>query len=335
MKKINTIKKAFSALAPKSSVLPILECVLVIGNRLIITDLNTSVIVKDIDIPLDFVLEGKDFIKACGYVDNAKFEKKEQRITISNEDESFTFYSENVGDFPKVEYPDAISVGKLPASDVAHIMRASTVISKDELRPAMMCVAIKDGYIMGTDAHSAIYEKSEFGCSKPILLGKKAVKLVGLFPKSDWVVLLSDQKVVLENDDIIIIQRVDDNRFPDLMAVIPKELSIGMTVNKTDFKSAVTRALLCAPKTLYSVTLEVNSRLTVSSEDVMTNNAYKRQLSCKHTGDTITVPLNGRMLLNLINGIKADELTFGMYNQDRCVVINGSSLLMPVKSNNY
>jgi DNA polymerase-3 subunit beta len=170
---------------------------------------------------------------------------------------------------------------------------------------------------------------------KCVICARKAVKLLALFSEGDWAVSLSDQKVVFENDDIVIIQRIEEYKFPDLMAVVPKEIPILATVNKKAFQTTIIKALICAPRINCDVLLDINSRLTLSSEDDMTNNAYTRQLSCQHTGPDIKVALNGRMLFNLIKNIKSEELVFGMKNADGAVTINGSTLVMPIKQCKY
>lgn len=330
MKNFDYIKKAFSVLKPKSTILPILECVCVLDNRLMITDLNTSIIFKDVDLAINFVQNGTDFIKACGFIANPKFEVNGQKLTISSDDETFTFSGEDTDNFPKIQYDGVVAVGKIGAKDCKLIQRALSVISRDELRPALCMVAVKDGYIMASDGHSAIFEKSEFANSKTILVGKKCAKLLDIFEDDGFSVSLSETRLVFENDIAIIVQRVDDNHFPDLMAIVPKECPISVSVAKKEFYATLKKALLCAPSMMYTVVFNVNGRLTISSEDHTYGMAYKRQISCEHTGDNIKVGFNAKMLLNLISTIKTKEINLNLTESSRACVINKNSLLMPV-----
>lgn len=330
MKNLIQIKKAASILKPKSTVLPIIECVLIMGNRLTITDLNTSIIFKDIGIDFDFVQDAKEFINVHTFINNPILKKDGEKLSVTGNDESLTYRCEDIGNFPKITFDDVVSIGTLGANDCSRIKRALTVISKDELRPAMCAVAIKDGYIMATDAHSAIFEKSDFAYSKQILIGKKCADLMSIWSKSGYAVSLSDSRLVLENEDVIIIQRIDDNNFPDLLAILPKESPIEMIAEKKDIEIAVKKALSCASSINNIIVFNVNGQLSLSSEDTMRDRSYKRQMSCTHTGENIEIGFNAKMLLKLIDTIKVPELILKMTSSNKLCIINDSSLLMPV-----
>jgi len=335
MKNLTQIKKAYSIIKPKSTVLPILECVLVMNDQLTITDLNTSVIFKNIGIGLNFVQDAKEFINVCGFVGNPVFKQDGPKLCVDTETESYSYRFEPIDNFPKIVFDGVNYIGKLNKEDCERIRRAVTVISKDELRPAMCAVCIKDGFIMATDAHSAIFERSDFTYSQQILIGKKSADLMALFPNGGYRISVSASRLVIENDDMIIIQRVDDNKFPDLLSIVPKEQPIEMKVDKNELKIAVKKALSCAGSAMHAVVFNVNSRLTLSSEDLMYDRAYKRQMSCNHTGADIEIGFNARMILKLIDSIKTPELSFKMTNASSCCVINENALQMPVMLNKY
>jgi DNA polymerase-3 subunit beta len=335
MKNFNLIKKAFAILSPKSTVLPILECVLVKDDTLTITDLNTTIVFKGVGINLDFVQYGKDFIKACGFIENPIFTKNGDKLNISGNEETFTYRIQDVGDFPKIEASDSVFAGNFSAKDGLLIQRALSVVGRDELRPALCTVAVKDGFIMATDGHCAIYEKSDFAYSKQILIGKKSARLMGIFTNSEFTLSLSETRIKIENQDVIIIQRIDDNRFPDLLGILPKEQPIEMTVDKKEFMAALKKAQSCSSTFTRAVILGVNGRLMVSSEDNIHDRAYKRQISCGHIGENIEIGLNVNMLMNIIGTVKAHELKFNISAVDKPVVINGNALQMPINLNNY
>jgi DNA polymerase-3 subunit beta len=197
----------------------------------------------------------------------------------------------------------------------------------------MMMVAITNGHIMGTDAHCAIFEKADFACSKQILIGKKCAKLMAL--GSNFSVSISETHLVLENSDMIIVQRMDDNRYPDLLAVVPKQPAIEMTVAKKDLEATVKRADVCANPYTRMIVFEVNGRLTISANNLDFDTSYKRQISCEHSGDDLKIGLNSRFLLNLIKTIKSPEITFSFTENTKAFLINKSALQMPVALNQF
>lgn len=336
MKNLTLIKKAVNIIKPGSTVLPILGCVLVMDDNLTITDLNTSIIFKSVGIPLNFVQDAKEFVATCGFISNPVFEKANGKLTVSgNDGEVFTYRSEDEMSFPKIEAKDVEPIGTLSVKDCGLIKRALTVVGRDELRPAMCCVAVKAGFVMATDAHCAIFERTEFANTSQVLIGKKAARLMGLFTKSEFKLSASETHLLFENEHVKIIQRVDDNKFPDLLAILPTFCPIEMSVDRSEFVDALKKAGTCANHTTRAVTLGINSRLTISSEDIVDDKAYKRQISCKHTGENITIALNARMLLNIISTITTTEIKFGIIAPNRTVLINESAIQMPVILNQH
>ncbi len=345
-------------------VLPILEDFLftIDGNTLTIaaTDLETSIITS-IEIQAD--ANGKVAIPGKILLETLKA-LPDQPITIVVDDETFAIEitsaygkyklaGENGADFPQIPEPDSVDFVNVPSSVLANsIAKTLFATSNDELRPAMSGVFFQVDFnkitCVATDAHKLVkhvYNKANSEVSTSFIIPKKALQLLkGVLPNGGDVKLSFNKANAFFNfDDVQLVCRLIDARYPDYNAVIPTENPNVVTVNKSDFQNSLKRIAIYANKTTNQVILNINpGSLTVSAQDLDFSNEATEQLVCAYDGDTLSIGFNAKFLVEMLSAMDTDEVKIELSTPTKAGIIIPSDdneeidilmLIMPVMLN--
>lgn len=342
---IQIIKKAINAVVSKDSVLPILECVLIMENSLILTDLNTFVEIKNIGIAGRFAIEAKNLITVLELLPEfvALPPKDIGKLDVVFETvdggERFKYEVENFENFPKTPTPvNPHAEGEINEDDKNRLINAANFASGDELRPAMMHVAFKSGYIAGTDAHMLYFEHSDLRPSADLLFSKTVIKLIDIFSKTENLALTRDNTLfILENSVVKITTKDCGEKYPDFTAILPKGFKTTLTVSKKPFIEVVKKATMMANDTTKAVSFDVKGKsLVVSASDIDYGREYENIFKgAKIKGDNLLMGFNGKFIQKAIQYLEEDDLVFTLNDANRPAVMNGKILIMPVMLSKY
>ncbi len=348
-------------------VVPILENFLFEINDGILTvtasDLQTSMITE---IPVESKESGNIALPAKILLDTLK-NLPEQPVTFSIDEETYSIEissdngryklaGENATDFPKVpSVSDDFSVEI--SSHVLGTAINNTIFatSNDELRPAMTGVYVNlnetNTTFVATDSHRLIrYRRvdvaSDNGSS--IIIPRKALNLLkSTLPAEDTNVSVEFNiaNAFFRFDNIRLICRLIDERYPDYENVIPVDNNIKMSINRGELLSSLRRIAIYANKTTHQVRLKITgSELQVSAEDLDFSNEANERLSCEHDGDDIEIGFNARFLIEMLSHLESDEIEMQLSAPNRAGLIIPKDkdddedllmLVMPVMLNNY
>ena len=146
-------------------------------------------------------------------------------------------------------------------------------------------------------------------------------------------------------ENMRLICRLIDERFPDYENVIPLDNEIIMTINRNEFLSSLRRIAIYANKTTHQVRLKITgNELQISAEDLDFSNEASERLSCEHEGDDIEVGFNARFLIEMLSHLESDEIDMKLSAPNRAGLIFPKEkekeedllmLVMPVMLNNY
>ena len=233
----------------------------------------------------------------------------------------------NVADYPK--FPDFNPDKTFTLTDEKIkelIKKTAFACSSDAARPLFTGVLceLSEGKItfVGTNTHrlaikSLPYETPDtLSIIIPSVILKEINKnLNGKLPQEVKISLLNNQIMVLI-DDIIIVSRLIEGRFPDYKRVIPPSFSVKTQVNVKELAGAVQRVSLCSgDETDYSIIkIKIDeNELTVmsSSPDVGTG---EEKIACKTEGERLNVAFNATYILDIMNNIEDEETTLEMNN---------------------
>jgi DNA polymerase-3 subunit beta len=146
-------------------------------------------------------------------------------------------------------------------------------------------------------------------------------------------------------NNIKMICRLIDERFPDYENVIPVENPNIMTIDRQDLLSSLRRIAIYANKTTHQVRLKLTgSELMISAEDLDFSNEANERLSCEHDGEDIEIGFNAKFLVEMLNNLSCKEVSLKFSAPNRAGLILPAEqdenedilmLVMPVMLNNY
>ncbi len=354
LKELQNVQGAIAS----NPVLPILEDFLFTleGGKLTIaaTDLETT-ITTQLEALSD--KDGKVAIPAKILLDTLKA-LPEQPITFNIDDETFgieitsaygkyKLAGENGSDFPKIPEAETVDTVKLDAQILTQgINKTLFATSNDDLRPAMTGVYFQLDFnkiiLVATDAHKLVkytFSNIESEVSTSFIVPKKALNLLkNALPGSGEVTLsFNKANAFFSFENIHLVCRLIDARYPDYNAVIPTDNPNLLTLNRGDFMSSLKRIAIYANKTTNQVILNItDGSLTVSAQDLDFSNEAKEQMTCTYTGDTLTIGFNAKFLIEMLNSLEADEVNLRLSTPTRAGIlvpneeVEGEEILMLV-----
>ncbi len=355
-----------SGVISTNTVLPILEDFLfdIDNNKLHITatDLDTTMSVSmDVDSNENF----KVAIPARILLDSLKalpeqpitiaVDETTNGIEITTDNGKYKLSGENSADFPKEPTPEDVSEIRI-ASSILNIGISKTLfaVSSDELRPAMTGVLFQldDNGItfVATDAHKLVkFNRNDILADNAasFIVPKKALNLLkAIVPNNDTEVSVQYNKsnAFFAFDNIQLICRLIDAKYPDYNAVIPKENPNLLAVLKDDLFSSLRRTSIFSNKTTHQVVLKMSgSELSVSAQDLDFSNEASEKLNCDYRGNAMEIGFNAKFLLEMLAALDSSEIHIELSTPNRAGIIRPSvkeenedllMLVMPVMLNN-
>ena len=363
LKNLNSI----SGVITSNPVVPILENVLfeIENGNLLITasDLQTSVLVE---LQVESKEDGSVAIPAKILIETLK-NLPEQPVTFSIDDQNYNIEinsdngryklaGENSADFPKVpEVNDGYS--SVLDSSVLHSAISNTIFSTstDELRPAMTGVFFKlssqSCSFVSTDGHRLVkYIRTDVKGDEvehDMILPRKSLNLLkSILPteKSSEIKLeFNAANAFFSYENVKMVCRLIDERYPDYENVIPSDNSNIITLDKSDILSSLKRISIYANKTTNQVRLKISgSEILISAEDLDFSNEANERISCEHDGDDIEIGFNAKFLIEMLSNLTSEKISFKLSEPNKAgLIVPGeisdeediTMLVMPVMLN--
>ena len=131
-------------------------------------------------------------------------------------------------------------------------------------------------------------------------------------PQQVQISLLNNQ-IMIVIDNVVIVSRLIDGKFPDYRKVIPPQFAIKATINIKEMAGAVERVALFATEGEYNIIkMCVDSNeltITSSSPEVGTG---REVIGCVSEGGQLNVAFNSRYILDILKNLESEEATFSM-----------------------
>tara|TARA_Y200000002_G_scaffold129655_1_gene106822 strand:- start:2538 stop:3668 length:1131 start_codon:yes stop_codon:yes gene_type:complete len=338
LKNLNSI----SGVITSNPVVPILENVLfeIEGGNLLITasDLQTSVMVE---LQVESKEDGSVAIPAKILIETLK-NLPEQPVTFSIDDQNYNIEinsdngryklaGENSADFPKVPgvndgYSSDIN------SEILNSAISNTIFSTstDELRPAMTGVFFKLAStrctFVSTDGHRLVkYIRTDIKGDEvdhDMILPRKSLNLLkSILPtdkSSDIKLDFNASNAYFSFENIKMVCRLIDERYPDYDNVIPSDNSNTVTITKSELLGSLKRISIYANKTTNQVRFKISgSEILISAEDLDFSNEANERISCEHDGDDIEIGFNAKFLIEMLSNIESEKVILKLSEPNR------------------
>jgi len=245
---------------------------------------------------------------------------------------------------------------EIPSSSLARaINKTIFAVSTDELRPAMTGILVQLGEaqvtFVATDGHRLLrYRRQDVnaGQTANLIIPRKAFNLLKSSLPSEATpvrVEFNQSNAFFSFNQMRLVCRLIDERYPDYENVIPVSNPNKLTINRAELLNSVRRISIYSNKTTHQVRLRLTgSELVISAEDLDFSNEAKENLVCQYDGEDMEIGFNARFLLEMLSNIDSEEITLELSTPNRAGLLMPAQadenesilmLVMPVMLNNY
>ncbi|MGB0521944.1 MAG: DNA polymerase III subunit beta [Flammeovirgaceae bacterium] len=363
LKHLSTI----SGVIPSNPVVPILENFLfeIEGGKLNVTasDLQTSIITE---LEVEAEENGNIAVPARMLMDTLK-NLPEQPVTftidfstysieISSDNGRYKLAGENAADFPKV--PELVGADKV---DLMTDMLTSAIgytlfsTSNDEMKPAMNGVyfSINEGEVnfVSSDSHRLTrYTRKDVGSQHEasMIIHKKALSVLkASLPSINLPLTLeyNDSNAIFSFENVKLICRLIDERFPDYNNVIPLNNDNHVVLDRGEMIGCLKRLVIYANKSTNQVRFKITgNELKVSAEDLDFSNEATERVFCEHDGADIEIGFNAKFLIEMLNNLHSEKIILQLSEPGRAGLVIPREveadedilmLVMPIMLHNY
>ncbi len=281
---------------------------------------------------------------------------KHHGVEISSDQGKYKMTGFSGAEFPKSPTLEDPSRFLLPAGTLAMaINKTLFATGNDDLRPVMSGIFFELGEeavrFVATDAHKLVrYMRTDVRADKPasFIVPKKPLNLlknVLAATNAEVAVSYNENNASFTFDNLVLVCRLIDGKYPNYEAVIPKKNPNKLTIDRASFLSSIRRVSIFSNKTTHQVRLSIaGSQLTVSAEDLDFANEANEKLTCSYEGEDMTIGFNSRFLMDMLNNLTSEHVVLEMSAPNRAGIILPSEpgevgedvlmLVMPVMLNN-
>ncbi|TPG66087.1 DNA polymerase III subunit beta [Hymenobacter nivis] len=280
------------------------------------------------------------------------------QVVVITANGRYKLAGDNASDFPKVP---VIGLGgglEIPSTTLARaISKTIFAISTDELRPAMTGVLLQleaDRItFVATDGHRLLrYRRLDVGGgagAKNVIVPKKAWALLKSTLPSEATpvqVAFTASNASFSFNQLRLVCRLIDERYPDYENVVPIVNPNKLLINRAELLNAARRCGLMANRTTHQLRLDLaGSEVTISAEDLDTQNEASERLVCQYDGEDMKIGFNSRFLIEMLTNLNEEEVSLALSTPNRAGLLAPAQqqegvedvlmLVMPVMLNNY
>lgn len=319
------------------AVIPILDYFLfqIEGNKLTITGTDLEVSMRG-TVSIDSSAEFSVCVPAKLIIEVLKslpeqpitFEVKEDTfaIQLQSENGKYKIAGESAEEFPRwpsMENTEEFEMAKEDLLEAIHHTFFAT--GQDELKPALTGILMdlrQDKIVfVATDGNRlAKYQKNDFDCQnerKMILSRKNINMLKNVLPAKEVGavgITYNENHVGFMVDDIHIVGRLVDHKFPAYDTAIPAESKSHLVVNRTDMLHAIKRIAIFANKSNNQVYFDISdSELSLKAEDLDFYNEGFEKIPCEYDGgESMKVSFNAKFLVDMLSILDGDSVVLSL-----------------------
>lgn len=277
-------------------------------------------------------------------------------IEISSSHGKYALAYADGAEFPKaIDLPDPSTTKVMGDILATAIEKTIFATGNDDLRPVMSGVFFQFSpeslIFVATDAHKLVkYQRTDAKASElaEFIMPKKPLNLLkGILSGSEEEVTIAynDSNAKFSFDNVELVCRLIDGKYPNYEAVIPKENPNKLVIQRGQFLSSVRRVSIFSNKTTHQIRLKIaGTELNISAEDIDYSNRAEERLTCSYQGDDMQIGFNSRFLVEMLGNLSSDEVALEMSLPNRAGILTPvdgldpgeavTMLVMPVMLNN-
>ena len=327
-----------AAVVDNNCLVPIAKNLLFKGNWIQATDLQTSI---NVSTPFGFgdpiAVDSQKLVAILKALKNQEieFDLGFPVTSISTKNGEYEISAYDGNDFPPIKF------GETENKTKAYILQRAVElteknISDDGLRPVMTGVYFdaEQGYVVATNGHKLGRYQSKF--DESFILPAAAFPLIKNFEDKEVFYGASDNNITFATEGVIFSVRKIDGNYPPYQKVIPTENNKTLTIEQSELLTAAKRVGLFASQESSSIILELGDIPKIKGQDINYGNKAEEDLLATYEGASMTIGVNGKYLIELLNTSGEGTLDITFSEPNRPVLITNRNnprylqLVMPV-----
>lgn len=325
-------------------VLPILENFLIDVNEGTLTatasDLQTT---AKISMEVESTQSGMVAVPAKIFVETLQ-NLPEQPITINIDEDTYSIEITSENGRYKVSGANAVDFPRVPSvanafsvtmdANVLNRALSNTLFatSNDDMRPSMSGVYLQlktdKTVFASTDGHRLVrYQRMDLVSPNEtsILLPRKALSIIkGLLPadKTQLKLNFNSSNAFFEFENIELVCRLIDERFPEYENAIPLNNTNVMTVERLELLNSLKRITIYSNKATYQVRFSIKATsLTISAEDADYSNEATETLNCDFNGEDMDIGFSSKLMIEMLSNISSNLIDLEMSASNKAALI--------------
>ena len=137
--------------------------------------------------------------------------------------------------------------------------------------------------------------------------------------------------------------RLIEGNYPNYSAVIPKENSHKLSIDRKKLLNSLKRVSIFSNQSTNQIKFKINgNELIISGEDMDFSNKANEEIKCEYEGQEIEIGFNGKFLIEIINTLISEKIEMHFSSPSKEAIIfpeqkneseNILMLVMPVMLN--
>lgn len=269
------------------------------------------------DIPVTFSLDEEDLT-----------------VEISAGEGNYKLPGHSSEEYPQVPEKEDVREVTLSSDLLANAVHKTIFATgNDELRPVMSGVlcefSTENITFVATDAHKLVrYRRTDVTMEdySSFIIPKKPLnqlKSVLTFDQDTPVkVEFNQTNAFFAFENIKLVCRLVEGKYPNYEAVIPKDNTKELIIDRLSFLNALKRVSIFANQSTHQVRLRLSGQeLYLSAEDVEFANEAKERLDCSYEGDELEIGFNSRFLHEMVSNLDTETIKMEMSEPNRAGII--------------
>ncbi len=201
-----------------------------------------------------------------------------------------------------------------------------TTVATDGHRLA--CCSIKMQLAKGSDELSVIIPRKGIN---------ELSRLLNAGSSIDIELQLSDNHIRLQKDNIRFTSKLIDGKYPDYQAAIPQNTLHTIELDRLQIKDTLSRVAILSNEKFRGVLLKLTNGLLTIRSDNPDRETAEDSIDINYTGDDFEVGFNVNYLLDAINNLSGETVSFSLNTVESSTLIQSSgnpnsiSVVMPVR----
>ncbi len=262
------------------------------------------------------------------------------QVEISAGEGKYKLTGFNGDEFPKAPVIDNGTSLAINSKTLANAFNKTLFATgSDDMRVVMTGVfcqlSDQDITFVATDAHKLVrYRRTDSKSSETgsFILPKKPLNLIkNILSAQDVDVKIeyNSTNASFEFENILLICRLIDGKYPNYDAVIPVNNTKKLTIDRQQILTSIKRVSIFSNQLTRQIRFSISGKeLILASEDMELANEAKERLTCTYEGEDIEIGFNSKFILEMMNNLDSDEICIEMSTSNR------AALIFPVNSDN-